>query len=354
MSYRAILRYKEQRTRLRKHIMNCRSAIFLAATLFFQTVSLSQQPALKFVKEIGVGWQTDKWGWMSFVAFNPDGTIVASDGATAPGDVSGNLSLWSFPGGQLMKQLPTRPVAISGDWKYYASVHGVGEMETGKSLISAPDNVYPLFAFSADSRYVAESLPGGGIHKTHIRVVDLASGKQVSAFGRHDLFSIAISPDGTTLASGHWDLITLWNMFTGKRVAVLRGFGRYVYGLSFSRDGRLLAAGTDVGKVEIWDVDRRAKLHSLDPAGAYDYVSKPAFSPDGRLVAVGIYGTGTVFLIDVNSGKVLDRKKVSDLGCGSVAFSPDGRYLITPSTGGLITWPYDRGGTIRVFQVNVP
>jgi len=48
---------------------------------------------------------------------------------------------------------------------------------------------------------------------------------------------------------------------------------------------------------------------------------------------------------------VLDHKKISDLGCGSVAFSPDGRYLITPSTGGLIKWPYDRGGTIRVFKV---
>jgi WD40 repeat protein len=70
-----------------------------------------------------------------------------------------------------------------------------------------------------------------------------------------------------------------------------------------------------------------------------------------RLVAVGIYGTGTAWLIDVSSGKILDRQKVSDLGCGSVAFSPDGRYLITPSTGGLITWPYDVGGTIRVFKV---
>ena len=25
--------------------------------------------------------------------------------------------------------------------------------------------------------------------------------------------------------------------------------------------------------------------------------------------------------------------------------------LITPSTGGLITWPYDKGGTVRVFRV---
>jgi hypothetical protein len=59
-----------------------------------------------------------------------------------------------------------------------------------------------------------------------------------------------------------------------------------------------------------------------------------------------IYG-----LIEVATGKIIDRQQVSDLGCGSVAFSPDGRYLIAPSTGGLIKWPYDRGGTVRVFRI---
>jgi WD40 repeat protein len=119
--------------------------------------------------------------------------------------------------------------------------------------------------------------------------------------------------------------------------------------MSFSRDGRLLAAGTDIGALQIWDVHRRKRIQSLS-IGGLD-VSTPAFSPDGSLLAVGIYGTGTVWLIEVATRKIIDRQQVSDLGCGSVAFSPDGRYLIAPSTGGLIRWPYDRGGTIRVFRI---
>jgi WD40 repeat protein len=161
-----------------------------------------------------------------------------------------------------------------------------------------------------------------------------------------------MSPDGTTLASGHWNVVILWNMFTGKRLAVLRGFERYVKGLSFSRDGRLLAAGTDAGGLQIWDVRRRIKVGSLDIGGSE--VSEPAFSPDGRLVAIGVYGTGTAWLVDASNGKIVDYQKVSDLGCGSVAFSPDGRFLITPSTGGLVKWPHDTGGTIRVFRVSAP
>jgi WD40 repeat protein len=132
---------------------------------------------------------------------------------------------------------------------------------------------------------------------------------------------------------------------------VLRGAGRYVIGLTYSQDGRVLAAGTDVGRVQAWDVQRRRRLWSLDIGGGY--VSDPSFSPDGRLLAVGIYGTGTVWLIDTRRGRLLDHVQVSDLGCGSVAFSPDGRYLITPSTGGLIRWPYDLGGVIRVFRVGM-
>ena len=79
-------------------------------------------------------------------------------------------------------------------------------------------------------------------------------------------------------------------------------------------------------------------------------VESPSCSGEGRR-SNGIYCTGTVWLIEVATGKIIDRQQVSDLGCGSVAFSPDGRYLVAPSNGGLIKWPYDRGGTIRVFRI---
>jgi WD40 repeat protein len=337
--------------------MNFRTAFLFAAILSVPIASSAQPPSLKFVKQIGVGWQTDlwkiqKWGWMSFVAFKSDGTMIASDASTAPDDVSGNLTLWSIPEGRLIKKFSFPAVAISNDWKYYANLHGVGEVETGRSLISVVDNVYPIFAFTPDSRYVAESLPGKDIHHPHIRIIELSSGKQVSAFGGYRVFSIAISPDGMTLAAGHWNVVTLWNRMTGRQVAVLKGLNRYVDSLAFSKDGKLLAAGNDLGDLQIWDIQHQVKLQSIHIDG--QYVSEPAFSPEGKSVAVGIYGTGTVFLIDVVSGKILDHQQVSDIGCGSVAFSPDGSFLITPSTGGLIKWPYDRGGTIRVFKVNAP
>jgi WD40 repeat protein len=258
--------------------------------------------------------------------------------------------LWSFPNGRLIKRLQVRPEAISPNWKYYASSDSVRDLKSGKFIVSLGHNVFALHAFSPDSRYVAETAPGLSGVGAHIRILKLNSGEQVNALSRLQPFSIAISPDGVTLASGHWQVIKLWNIHTGKRIAALHGLHRYADGVSFSKNGELLAAA-DGGEVQVWDVRRRKLIRSIEAAS---YGSTPVFSPDGRLIAVGAYGTGTVSLIDVRHGKVIDQYKVSDLGCGSAAFSPDGRYLITPSTGGLITWPYDRGGRIWVFRVRAP
>lgn len=330
--------------------MTYRAAILCLAILLSPGGALAERHPLTFVKRIGGGWATDKFGWMSFVAFSPDGKAIASDAAAAPDDVSGNLTVWSFPGGRLIKRLPIRPEAIPPNWKYAASSSGVADMETGRPVISLGSNEFALHAFSPDSRYVAETVRGSAAAGARIRILALPSGKQVNAFGRLGPASIAISPDGATLASGHWQEIKLWNMQTGKRIAILHGLHRYGSGLSFSRNGRFLAAA-DGGEVQIWDLRHRKLIRSVE-VDSYD--STPVFSPDGQLIAVGAYGAGTVSLIDVRLGRVVDHYRVSGIGCGSAAFSPDGRYLVTPSTGGLITWPYDRGGTIRVFSVRGP
>jgi len=327
-----------------------RAMVTFALMLLLPGIGHGEGHVLKFTKKIGVPWNADRNdAWMNFVAFSPDGRRVVSVGP-APDGTDG-LTFWSFPGGKFIRALTPRPDSISEDWRYYVSKGSIVAVQTGKTVLALPRGASG--AFSPDSRYLAESLPGAPGEATspqaHIRVIEMSSGKQVSVFDNHPAISLAISPDDRLLASGHWDLVKLWNFRTGKRLAVLRGFGRYVGPLSFSPDGRLLATATDLGGLQIWDVRRHRRIHSVHIDGGD--LSDPAFSPDGRRVAIGVYGTGTVWLIDVASGKIIDSAKVSDLGCGSAAFSPDGRYLIVPSTGGLVTWPYDQGGTIRVFRV---
>ena len=298
-------------------------------------------------ERIGIGWRDDLWkeqkfGWMSFVAFSPTGTRIASDGATSPDDVSADLSIWSFPAGKLLNRLPGNPATMSSQWHYYATQHDVRSMSDGSVIL--PGQGYLVQAFSPNERYVIRSGAGRGTE-----IFDLPSRHIVRTLGPHSAFALTFSPDGRRIAAGYWDAVGLWDFRTGALATVLHGIGRYAYGLSFSPNGNLLAVGTDLGDLQLWDVKRRKRLYTVNLPGGI--VSTPAFSPNGHLVAVGVYGTGTVWLINVHSGKIVDRQQVSDIGCGSAAFSPDGRFLITPSTGGLITWPYDRGGAIRAFKV---
>jgi WD40 repeat protein len=68
--------------------------------------------------------------------------------------------------------------------------------------------------------------------------------------------------------------------------------------LSFSSDGKLLAAGSTSGRVDVWDVEKRTKLFTL--AGG----STLALSPDGRLLAKD--GNG-IEICDVRAGKLIRR-----------------------------------------------
>jgi WD40 repeat protein len=331
---------------LQRRRMSCRfltnvSSLLITLSLIGVPITADAQK-LHFVRAIGEPWQEGQWNWMGYVAFNADGKSIIADGV---GDGGG---IWSFPEGTQLRQLAFRPFGNSPDFRYYAWGKGYGEVETGKVLFSFPNDEYGVVTFSLDGRLVARSVAGAA-RGAAIEILQLGTGAVVSQFSNHGGFSLSISPDNRVLASGHWDLVQLWDIATGHRLRALRGMNRYIESLGFSPDGTRLAAGSDFGNVQLWDVSTGARVCSVKLPGGY--VSSPAFSPDGALVAIGVYGTGTVWLLEAKTCKVIDQSKISDLGCGAAAFSPDGRFLIVPSTGGLIRWPRDYGGTIRVFEL---
>jgi hypothetical protein len=74
--------------RISEHPINVVILALGILLLFVPAIADGQSHVLKFEKEIGVPWPLDQYGWMSFVSFSPDGTMVASDGPATPGDHS--------------------------------------------------------------------------------------------------------------------------------------------------------------------------------------------------------------------------------------------------------------------------
>jgi WD40 repeat protein len=340
----------------------CAWALALTLTFSMPAYAASATLALKYKIDVeGLLGQ-----WTNLLAFSPDGGMIAEGSNTGPPSESetDSLILWSFPDGKPLRRFKYRPLALSADWKYLATEDAIVDMTAGKAVLSlgerfgklacakfSPDDQYLAFTTDQPVAFVAHQQVLSG--KPRIQVVHTHDGRVLREFGKRYVSALAFSPTGTVLASGHWDNVTIWNVDTGQRAALLRGFGRYVYGIAFSGDGNLLAAGTNEGELQIWDVPNRRHLHSIS-LGGLD-VSAPAFSPGGKLIAAGTYGNGTLSLVDVASGELLSQVRTSEFGCGSVAFSPDGRYLIAPSTGGPIgRRQLATGGSIRVFEVHDP
>ena len=91
--------------------MRFRTVVLFLLTLSFPNLCQSQDHALEFVKQIGGGWHTDKFAWMSYVQFSSDGKMVASDAASGPEDISGISQYGAFQRGSLSSRFLFQSVA---------------------------------------------------------------------------------------------------------------------------------------------------------------------------------------------------------------------------------------------------
>jgi WD40 repeat protein len=151
--------------------------------------------------------------------------------------------------------------------------------------------------------------------------------------------SVAISPEGQTLASGSFDgTIVLWDVATHQQLGrPLVGHTGKVYSVTFSSDGQTLASGGEEGSIIFWDVASREVRERFE-SGAGE-VRSVALSLDGKTLAVGSFD-GSIRLWDIGTQKPLGPPLQGHTQLvGSVAFSPDSQRLASGSDdGGIILW----------------
>ena len=142
---------------------------------------------------------------------------------------------------------------------------------------------------------------------------------------------LAMSPDGTTLASGSGDsTIKLWDTKTYEEMATLRGSDSDIWSLAFSPDGSMLAAGTFRGWITLWDVASRERTGTL--AGHTGWTRALAFSPDGALLISGAFSDEDKMKVwDVATGELAGVLKGHTASIHQLLFSPDGSILASAS-----------------------
>ena len=137
-----------------------------------------------------------------------------------------------------------------------------------------------------------------------IRVWDSQSGRQTKKMDVGevvDVHGLDYSPDGYTLAAGHGDEISLWDIATGEctgRAAVGESHQRdWVQDCAFTHDGTQLLVACKDQTLRLWDVVEWRELVVL--RGHTDTVSCCAAIPEGRLAVSGSMD-GTLRLWDLD------------------------------------------------------
>jgi len=267
------------------------------------------------------------------------------------------------------------------------------------SIVFSRDGAVMVYATTYHHYYDYEGFYYGGIV---IRRLD--NGRSIGIYlPAEDVHHVAISPDGTLLASTqtgyiiddygnreYFNTIKLWRVEDGTLVRTIAGDGNRV---AFSPDGSLIASWSAGGgtiafrrvedgelirtlhievqgswtgynekfafspdwsliasivgsTIKLWRVSDGSLVHTL--VGHGDEVRTLAFSSDGSLLASGGgYRDGTVRIWRVQDGSLMHTLS-GHSGVSSVAFSPDARLLISTDSA-IKLWNVEDGSLVRTL-----
>jgi eukaryotic-like serine/threonine-protein kinase len=281
--------------------------------------------------------------------FRPDGKTVLTAGP------DGKIWTWDTASGQRRGQ-PVRLVPgivamdLSRDgativtWNLDKSVR-LWDATTGRPIgkpfkddsFSSSDSrtqgLLPSVALSPDGKTILTA----GVMKL-VRLWDAESGRPIGQPLEHSasIAAAAFSPDGNTVLTGSSDRTArLWAVATGRSIGQPMEHPDRVRCVAFSPDGRTILTGCDDRTVRQWDVATgRPSGPSLEHAAM---VYSVAFSPDGQTIVTmsGNFLSGS----DSGGAQAWDAATGQPIGpvmphSGTfrgihVAFSPDGRFLLT-------------------------
>jgi eukaryotic-like serine/threonine-protein kinase len=305
------------------------------------------------------------------LAFSPDGTRLASashDHTTRLWDLSTAAEV-----AVLHSAADVRSIAYSPDGRKLAAAayHGIVSIwDVGEEPVSLvpvcrwdSGGRSPRIAFSPDGRHLAVASL-----ETPIALVDPANGKRSHTIQSHGLAGtkvLAFAPDGRRLATAGGDrLVKLWDLsgpvmprqWALKELAI----ASHLSSMAISPDGSLLALASTVNRSSpgrggsettliLCEMAEKKTREFKEHAG---WLTSVAFSPDGRRIVTGSEDH-TAKLWEAATGKVLFTLEGHTATVTDVAFSPQGDRIVSAGSDHTIrVWDPTTGQQLRALEAH--
>ncbi len=280
---------------------------------------------------------------------------------------NGTVPLWNIATGELSR-LPTeqgvkdlKALAFSPDGKLVAAVGSGGvvklwDVAARKELTSLKDtgrntlwnkpgeNDFITVAFSPDAKLLAV-----GSLESSVEIFDVPSLRERATFKSHEGFVdfVAFSPNGNRLFTHGEDksykVWALTSLIREREPISLSDDG--ITGVAFSHDGSELFVGSSSAPVR-WDVGTHQPLDTPQ-LKIDDSVQSFAISRDGTRLAVG--GSKLTVWDTTTYNKIATFGERENDTYESIAFSPDGKQLISCTNEEVILWDVDTEKLLKTY-----
>ncbi len=263
-------------------------------------------------------------------AFTPDGKRLAT------GSADHTIRLWDAATGEGLATIRGHSSTITAVAWSKDSHHLVTGSDDGDVKIWDVDDVLessppaePVARYLATAFTPARELLALGVTgDNRLKLWNLSTGRELALFDEAggNVLCAAFSPDNRLLATGGMDhKVRIWDA-AGKLLHTLTGHQSSVFSVDFAPDGQSLVTGGEDRTLRLWDMAAGRELGQLE--GGAENFYRADFAPDGRRLASACRDGG-VKLWDLTTRTIVKTFVGHTDRVRAIAFSHDGRLLAT-------------------------
>jgi WD40 repeat protein len=198
-------------------------------------------------------------------------------------------------------------------------------------------------------------------HQGFLRVWDMATrSERYNVPTGRTVRRVAVTPDGSTIASAEYQqgggkttgTVVIRDGKTGRTLRESKPFESGLHGVAIDPTGKVVVSSSwSESDIRVWDAETAEQVGTLK--GHTGAVTTLAYSPDGKTLASA--GDTTVRLWDVDTGAVRLILRGHQKGVESVAFSADGKVVASGSFDNTArAWDAASGKLLATFPQDQP